>query len=121
MEVHRDHLLLSINPKIYPLDVVYSAAYTLLDQAYIVLDGDPEDEIIAEIRPKRNMELKKLGNDFNNELINYAVYKKQSEKNTLIRQAIIQRVLLTNGFETDKESKDPEGMASHWEEKEKND
>ena len=81
MEVHRDHLLLSINPKIYPLDVVYSAAYTLLDQAYIVLDGDPEDEIIAEIRPKRNMELKKLGNDFNNELINYAVYKKQSEKN----------------------------------------
>ena len=102
MEIHKDLILLSINPKIYPLDVVYSAAYALLDKAYIILDGDPEEEIIVEIRPKAKIPLKKLGDGFNQELINYAVYKKQSEKNALIRQTIIQRALLTNGFKKKK-------------------
>lgn len=118
MEIYEDHVLLSINPKIYPLDVVYSAAYALLDKAYIVLDGDPEEEIIAEIRSKIKVDIKKLGDEFNNELINYAVYKKQSEKNALIRQAIIQRALLTTGFEDDGDViDDSEEILVPWEEK----
>ncbi|MFH1641593.1 MAG: hypothetical protein ABIC04_01705 [Nanoarchaeota archaeon] len=118
MELHKDHLLLSINPKIFPLDIVYSAAYTLLDKAYIVLDGDPEEEIIAEIRPKTKTDLQKLGDEFNNELINYAVYKKQSERNAVLRQTILQRALLTNGFK-DKEDiiEDPDEILVPWEEK----
>ena len=132
MELCKDYVLLSINPKIYPLDVVYSAAYALLDKAYIVLDGDPEEEIIAEIRLKgKNVGkdgkdavecLKEIGNEFNNELINYAVYKKQSEKNALIRQTIIQRALLTSGFNDESGDDqtnidDPEDIMVPWEEK----
>ena len=54
MEINKEegYALISINPKIYPLDVVYSAVYILLDKAYIVIDGDPEEEIIVEIRSK---------------------------------------------------------------------
>ena len=111
-------VLVSINPKIYSLDVIYSAAYILLDKAHIVLDGDPEEEIIAEIRPKGKQDLKGLGMGFNDELLNYSVYKTQSEKNKDIRQVIIQRALLTNGFDDEaSEIEDPEGIAIPWEDK----
>jgi len=115
MELCGDHVLLSINPQIYPLDIVYSAAYALLDKAYIVLDGDPEEEIIAELRLKIEGDLKKLGDEFNNELLNYAVYKKQSEKNALLRQAIVQRALLTNGFDEDISLDDADNLLAPWE------
>jgi His-Xaa-Ser system protein HxsD len=109
--------LVSINPKIYSLDVVYSAAYVLLDKAHIILDGDPEEEIIAEIIPKGENTLKELAENFNEELLNYSVYKTQTEKNKGIRQAIMQRALLTGGFDEEEETEDPEGIAVPWEEK----
>ena len=113
-----DYVLVSINPKIYFLDVIYSAAYILLDKAHIVLDGDPEEEIIAEIRPKGKQDLRALAMAFNDELLNYSVYKTQSEKNKEIRQAIIQRALLSNGFGTEGSGiDDPEGIAVPWEDK----
>lgn len=123
MEINKKegYALISINPKIYPLDVVYSAAYVLLDKAYIVIDGDPQEEIIVEIRAKEKKDsLEEIGHELNNELINYAVYKTQSEKNKEIRQAIIQRALLTNKFESSESVDyidDPEGIAIPWEEK----
>ena len=119
----------SINPKIYSLDIVYSAAYILIDKAFIILDGDPEKEIKVEIRKKKpEQELKDLVRDFNEELLNYAVYKVQSEKNKNIREMILQRVLLTNdpNYFTDmaqqkcdcedKPIEDPKGIMKTWEE-----
>jgi His-Xaa-Ser system protein HxsD len=105
-----------INPKIYPLEVIYSATYMLLDKAFIVIDGDPNKEIIIKIKPKNDNKQEDLVNELNNELINYSVYKTQSEKNKDIRQTLIQRALLTNGFEDDTID-DPEGIAIPWEEK----
>ncbi len=129
-EIHKSEncIIVSINPKIYPLDVIYSAAYVFLDRAYVLIDGDPEEEIIIELKSKTGKEnLETLGREFNNELLNYAVYKVQVEKNAAIRQMIIQRALLTNdsslkistGQESGKESylEDPEGIAIPWEEK----
>lgn len=119
IEVYKDHILVDVSPKVYPLDVLYSAAYVLLDRAYVVIDGDPDKKVIVEIRPKGKCDLVKLGNEFNNELINYAVYKAQSEKNRALREAFIQRALLTN-IETQREEEcidDPEGIAVPWEEK----
>ena len=133
MEINKEegYALISINPKIYPLDVVYSAVYVLLDKAYIVIDGDPAEEIIVEIRSKeKDGDVEEIGHELNNELVNYAVYKTQSEKNKAIRQTIIQRALLTNNFEADDISDDgeigdylddPEGIAVPWEEKYGND
>jgi len=88
--------LFSVNPKIYSLDIIYSASYILLDKAYILLDGDPGTEIKVEIRAKKGQDLKELVYEFNNQLLNYAVYKVQSERNKGLREAILNRVLFTN-------------------------
>ena len=123
MEIHKDenYIIVSLNPKIHSLDVIYSAAYVFMDKAYIIIGGNPEKEIIIEMRPKGTTDLEKLGYEFNNEILNYSVYKIQSEKNKDIRNAIVQRALLTNDLpeETSEESyiDDPEGIAIPWEEK----
>lgn len=120
------YVIVRINPKIYPLDIVYSAAYIMLDEAYILLDGDPDKEIVAEIRPKKNQELQQLAMNFNDELLNYAVYKTQSEKNREMREIILQRAILTNNPDyfvipqeqvKDEPLADPENIAKTWQEK----
>jgi len=116
--------IFSVNPKIYPLDIVYSAAYAMLDKAYIFLDGDPEEEILIELRPKSNANIRGIVMDFNEQLLNYSVYKGLSEKNKTLRESILQRVLLTNNpsyFASSqrKPIEDPLGIRNKWEEKEK--
>ncbi|MBN2013752.1 MAG: hypothetical protein JW778_01090 [Candidatus Altiarchaeota archaeon] len=114
-----NYLILSVNPRIYSLDVVYYAAYVLLDRAYVILGGDPKKKILVELRPKDNTDLKSLGREFNNELLNYAVYLKQSAKNQKLKEAILQRVLMTNlapveGCEPNELLGDPGGITKPW-------
>lgn len=111
-------IIVSVNPKIYPLDVALSTAYVFTDRAYLLVDGDPSEEIIVQLRPKAKEDLEKLGREFNNELINYANYAVQSIKNARLRDAIMNRVLMTNTVEEEKPwYDDPEGIAVPWEEK----
>ena len=114
MELHEDenYVLIRLNPDIYALDVAYSAAYIMLDRAFIVLDGDPKKEILVTLKPKdQTKQIDELGREFNNELINYAVYKIQSEKNKVVKESIVQRALNSNqetpevGFEDEGFSK----------------
>ncbi|MGM5488446.1 MAG: hypothetical protein ACQESG_05845 [Nanobdellota archaeon] len=95
--------VLSINPAIYPLDIIYSAAYVLLDEAHILLDGDPKKEVSVRIKPKQDQDPTDLGNKFYDQLINYGVYKEQVRKNQDLRKIMLQRVLLTNGYTGDEE------------------
>ena len=130
-------VILKVNPKLYPLDAVYSAAYVFLDRAYVLLDGDPKKEVIVKLMPKEKHDLKKLGGEFFNELINYADYNKRAKETKSIREMLLQRALITNdpsvlqegGEELDKVMgeldddedsdylEDPEGIAIPWEEK----
>lgn len=128
IEIKEDYALFSINPQVYPLDLVYSASYIMIDKAFIILDGDPKEKILVEIRKKKqDQDLKTLVREFNEELLNYAVYKVQSEKNKHIREMILQRVLLTNDpnyfasvnqqkNEPEEKIEDPEGIMKTWEE-----
>jgi len=124
--------LVSVNPKLYQLDVIYSAAYVFIDRAYVLLDGDVKKKVIVELKPKEGCSLEKLGMEFNNELLNYAQYKKQAKLNAPIRKALIQRALLTNDPSLLKEDddpdlkeiekdldylKDPKGISIPWEKK----
>ena len=121
-------VLISVNPEIYPLAVIYSAAYVFTEKAYIILDGNPHEEVLVQIKAKNKKDNPKtLADEFGNELLNYAVYKSQSEKNKEIRKAILQRVLLTNikvkpqkdDFQNIKEDdykKDPEGILKPFKE-----
>lgn len=96
METHSEDNFVSIeiNPAIYPLDVVYSAAYVFLDRVYIRLDGNPDEKIIVELRPRDGYSLGQLKNEFNNELLNYAFHKSQIENSGDIRKILMQRALL---------------------------
>jgi His-Xaa-Ser system protein HxsD len=103
-------VLISVNPKIYPIEVIYSAAYAMMDRVYAVIDGDPEEEIFVELTPKEKTDLLHLGREFNNELLNYAVYMVQTARNQSVRDALIQKAFLTAAQsktpESPEESKD---------------
>jgi His-Xaa-Ser system protein HxsD len=121
----------SINPMIYPLEVIYSASYIMMDKAYIFLDGDPYQDIKVEIRKKTDatQNIHQLIYEFNNELLNYAVYNQQTEKNRGIREAILKKIILTNEpaaindnnqkLPEEKDVFDPEGILDIWKDADK--
>jgi len=89
-------VILKINPELYPLDVIYSAAYIFLNRAYVFLDGNPEKEILVSLESKSNEDIEKLKGEFLNEMINYADYKERSKNTKNIRETILLRALFTN-------------------------
>jgi His-Xaa-Ser system protein HxsD len=97
-EIKDGSVIVSVNPKIYPLDVIFSAAYIFTDKNYIILDGNPEEEILVEIKPKeKNSDIGKIAMEFNNELISYGSYAVQLANNSHLRALILHRVLQTAG------------------------
>lgn len=89
-------VVVSVNPKIFPLEVIYSAAYVFLDRAYIMMDGNPQENILVQLKAKNNNEdLQSLALEFNNELVSYAVYVVQAARSSEIRKVIVQRALGT--------------------------
>jgi len=111
-----------VNTKLYPPEVIYSAAYVFLDKAHFLFEGEPKKQIIVTIKPKeKGLDLKRLCLDFSNELINYSVYVIQAAKKQPIREAIIRRALATNTLADETEEPeesdwldDPEGIAKPW-------
>ena len=123
----KNRVLVSINPNIYPLDVVYSACYSLIDRAFIIIDGHPAEEIIVELRPKKKMNLEKLGRLLNEELLSYAFYKSKARQNKTLREILMKTAFLANvagsqadELSTDKKEveyvDDPLGIAKPWSE-----
>ncbi len=118
--------VISINPEIFSLEVIYSATYTFLDKAYFIFEGDPEKEVSVKVKPKEDLDLEKLVYRIQNELVNYAVYIVQASRNQGVRNAIISRALQTNGVNFQKDDseqdieeeeliiEDEEGIAEAW-------
>ncbi|MBN2112445.1 hypothetical protein JW707_05095 [Candidatus Woesearchaeota archaeon] len=130
LRIENNQLTISVNPKLYPLEAVYSAAYVFMDRAYIVLDGDPDKGILVKMKLKKEGSLETLGNEFNNELLNYSDYLTRAKETKIIRELLLQRAIITNDssvaesidfdeLENLEEEflDDPEGIAIPWEEK----
>lgn len=121
-KVSKNQIIIKVNPKIYPLEAIYGAAYVFLDRAYLFLDGNPEKEVIVTLKGKEKMteqKLKNLAGEFYNELLNCALRQKISQNNQKIREYIVSQALLS-AIEEEKEEewqKDPLGIAVPWEEK----
>jgi His-Xaa-Ser system protein HxsD len=116
---------INVNPKIFPLEVIYSAAYVLLNKAHAIIDGDPEKKISIKLKAKKSGNLADLAQEFNDELVNYSMYVVQASGTSGIRQAIINRalgVLEEDEEEYDEEneeagfdpSEDPLGISKPW-------
>jgi His-Xaa-Ser system protein HxsD len=95
-EINKDEnsVIVKINPVLYNINIVYSAAYVFLDKAYILLDGDPNTQVIVKITPKQNEDLERLGKEFMNELIKFGFYKYQNTETMTLRSLILKRVLM---------------------------
>lgn len=92
----KNFALVSVNPKIYSLGVIFSAAYVLLEKAFIVIDGNPEKQVIVSLKPKKEGSSKALAEEFNEQLINFAVNFDQSERTRKIREEFIKQAFLTH-------------------------
>jgi len=127
MEVNKNkgNVIISVNPKVYGLDTIFSAAYIFIDKAYVIVDGDPNEEIIVQLKAKdKKVDLEKLGKEFNNELINYSFYGIQTARNMPIRAAMVQRAFFTQSkeepkfesprHEAEKYTEDLEKIAKPW-------
>ncbi|MBN1386385.1 hypothetical protein JW968_05430 [Candidatus Woesearchaeota archaeon] len=85
--------IIKVNAQIYNKDIVLNAAYVFLDKHYVLIDGNPEDEISVELIPKDGSDPEKAALEFSNELVNYAEYHAQQERNKSIRDMIVHRAL----------------------------
>ncbi|MFH1669452.1 MAG: hypothetical protein ABIA62_06000 [Candidatus Woesearchaeota archaeon] len=96
-KIEKEKAIFSINPKIYPLDIVYSAAYIMIDRAFILLDGDPKDRIEVEIRKKHpEQDIDVLVMQFNEELLNYATYRSRSRESLAFRNSLLDSIFLAH-------------------------
>jgi His-Xaa-Ser system protein HxsD len=87
---------IKVNSGIYPLDIIYSAAYSFTRGNYVILDKEGDD-IIVELRPKEEKkDLEALGRDFLNSLIRFVVHKQNCEESKDTRYMFLQRALLIN-------------------------
>ncbi|MBD3155369.1 MAG: hypothetical protein GF368_01810 [Candidatus Aenigmarchaeota archaeon] len=119
LELRSNKVLISINPKFYDLDVVYSSLYNFLEKCYCKVEGDPNDEILVELKPKKKIRnLERMGREFNNELINYAAVKIRGLKTEGMRIEIVKRALTSHQpikkEGTNAEGKNIEGINMPW-------
>lgn len=126
-------LILRLDEGLYPLDVVYGAAYVFIDRAYVLLDRDG-DAITVTLDAKGQVaddELRAIAGEFGNELLSQALRREITRENQGILESIVSQALagatgaaVPSAFLDDEEDDDdldflddPLGIAVPWEER----
>ena len=65
----KNKVVVYINPKIFPVSLINKTASLFKENSWITVDGDPKDEILVELRPKKEYDLEVLAREFNNKLL----------------------------------------------------
>lgn len=92
IDLKNNQIIFSLNPKIYPPEVIYSTAYVFVDRAYIFLDGDPKKGIKVFLKGKKSLtakQLKNLKDEFLNALLNSSLREKIAKKKKKILEYIV--------------------------------
>ena len=75
-------VIIFINPKIFPAALVNSTASAFKGDNWISVDGDPETDLMVEVKPKKEANLELLAREFNNKLLELSTEDiKVDEKN----------------------------------------
>lgn len=96
VKVDRNEISWAIKPRVYPMEVVYQAAFVFIDRAYIMLDKDEAGDILVRLKGKEPLDkaaLDALQGEFANELLNQAVRRSISRQNQRIRELIVAKAL----------------------------
>ncbi len=125
-------LVLRLSKSLYPLDVIYGAAYIFIEKAYVLLGRDGEDFIVemaskdASITPDG---LRAIAGEFSNELLSQALRRRITKENKNILETIVSQALagatgamVPSAFDDDDDDDldfldDPLGIAVPWEER----
>jgi len=99
IDINGKSALISVNPKIYTLSAIFSAAQTLSDEAYFIIDGNPSEEIFVEIRGKKEEDATSLAYKFNEELVNHIVYEQRDMQTKKIKKMIMQKMLMPEKYD----------------------
>jgi His-Xaa-Ser system protein HxsD len=125
------NVVLFFDESIYPRDVVFGAAYVLMDRCFVHIDRD-QDKLLVRLRPKPgiSLEASSLAGDFENEAIAQLWRREILKDNGRLLEDMTTRVLsgaagapsLDDLLDTDLSSlgeafDDPLGIAVSWEEK----
>lgn len=91
-----NEVVINVNPAIYFLPIIFSAAYNLIEDCYVVVDGDDKNVAVT-LKPKPDVkaELAGLGKRFNHDLLSYGVGWVNANKNKTVRNLMIQRIVNT--------------------------
>lgn len=134
-DAHTNTAVLNLDAGMYPLDVVYGAAYALIDRAYVLLDKQADSSkgsrFLIQLRGKRQLDeagVAALSGEFANELLSQALRRKVVKQNgALIEEIVTQAIAgaagasLPQDFVDDDDDldflDDPLGIAVPWEEK----
>lgn len=82
--------VLRIDPTIFSKDVVLAASYALLDRAHFFLSMEKKtDSILVRIVPRRGEHLEELALEFNDELVNFAVYYKRAQDSSELKRLLV--------------------------------
>ena len=127
-------LVLALDKGLYPLDVIYGAAYVFIDRAYILLGRDGDNitvELAAKDEDTEDSALREMAGDFSNELLSQALRRKITKANQTILETIVSQALagatgamVPSSFDDDDDDDDdldflddPLGIAVPWEER----
>jgi His-Xaa-Ser system protein HxsD len=122
---------IQVDEKLFPRDVVVSAAYMFLDRCYVRLEQAPRRHVLVQIKGKKKLgknQLANLAEEFENELLHQLIRRQVAERTDGLREVIVGRALFSaeplEGEAAPDDSQadmdyldDPLGIAVPWEEK----
>ena len=126
-------LVLRLDKSLYPLDVIYGAAYIFIEKAYVLLGRDG-NAVVVEIAAKDEdvdaKALRAMVGEFSNELLSQTLRRRITRENKNILETIVSQALagatgamVPSAFDDDEDDDDldflddPLGIAVPWEER----
>lgn len=133
-----ENIVLKLNTRIYPQEVIIETCYRFLDRAYLYLDMERDKVISVYFKTKdirKNKELHRIKDEFLNDLIYANVRHIVHRNNNKITEYIVKKALYSvmvsesekerlldkyldkEGIDAQLPQEDPLGIAVPWEEK----
>lgn len=87
---------ITVDPKIYSIDVIFRTAYWFTDRFYVFLDRNSDDQIVIEVRTKdaSAANLQDACAEFCNSLIDFRVREMVGKEMAPIREALVTKAFL---------------------------
>ena len=131
IQAAKNQARIQVDEKVFPRDVVVSAAYMFLGRCYVRLEQAPRRHVLVQLKGKKrlgNKQLANLAEEFENELLHQLMRRQVAERTDGLREVIVGRALFSAEPEgEDVEPAEPQedmdylddplGIAVPWEEK----